>query len=131
MNNKQPIHVFLEASENKLFLFNDSNDDFYPITEQEYCSVARYFIGWKACSQCDETDGSVACEHRSVGEMLREAEELCWAKCIGIKIQDPGWFAKENKINTTTERESKIRKIHKQIMKEYAPLFKKLRENGD
>ncbi len=58
---------------------------------QEYwCSIARYY-GWKACEQCDDTDGSVDCAHHTEQDMLVSAGEFLSAH-VGDETDDPGWW---------------------------------------
>ena len=62
----------------------------HTVGAEGWCSIARYY-GWKACSRCDETDGSVPCAHRNVPAMLLSAGEFIAAN-VGESTDDPGWW---------------------------------------
>ena len=62
----------------------------YTVGEEGWCSVARYY-GWKACTECDETDGSVDCAHHTTSEMLVSAGDHI-ADHVGDETDDPGWW---------------------------------------
>lgn len=58
----------------------------------DVCGVASSF-GWQAC-ECGETDGTVACAHRTVSDMYDEAHAYL-DRCAdeGRTVDDPGYFA--------------------------------------
>ena len=55
----------------------------------DFPGIASAF-GWTPCF-CGQTDGTVACEHRSVSEMIWEAYDFL-ASRVGETIDDPGYF---------------------------------------
>ncbi len=52
-------------------------------------SLAATF-GWTPCP-CGTTDGTIDCEHRTVGEMIAEAHDFLRAH-VGDTTDDPGYF---------------------------------------
>lgn len=58
----------------------------------DVCGVASTF-GWVPCRKCNETDGTVACAHRTVAAMHDEAYAYLDA-CAddGRTTEDPGYF---------------------------------------
>ena len=59
-------------------------------TDYDYAGVASTF-GWVPCQDCTETDGTVACAHRDVSEMLSEALQYL-EDHDGDEVEDPGYF---------------------------------------
>lgn len=57
----------------------------------DVCGVASTF-GWRPCA-CGETDGTVACAHRTVSNMYDEAYAYL-DECAndGRRVMDPGYF---------------------------------------
>ena len=55
----------------------------------DFPSLAATF-GWTPCC-CGTTDGTIDCEHRSVKEMIPEAQEFLRAH-TGDMTDDPGYF---------------------------------------
>lgn len=48
-------------------------------------------LGFVPCSECNSTDGTVDCEHRTAGEMI-EAAALYLDTHLGELFEDPGYF---------------------------------------
>jgi len=48
-------------------------------------------LGWVACSQCRDTDGTVDCEHRTALEMITDATNFL-DEHTGESFEDPGYF---------------------------------------
>ena len=55
----------------------------------EFPAIASAF-GWTPCS-CGQTDGTIACEHRTVAEMIWDAYDFLNSR-VGESIDDPGYF---------------------------------------
>lgn len=48
-------------------------------------------LGWKPCSECDATDGTVDCIHRTASEMIADATDFL-DDHEGESFDDPGYF---------------------------------------
>ena len=60
-------------------------------TDWAYPGVAGSF-GYIPCTECDETDGTIDCEHHTASEMIQAAQE--WLDDnIGEVVDDPGYFS--------------------------------------
>lgn len=58
-------------------------------TDWDFPGIASTF-GWSPCS-CGATDGTVACVHKSAGQMIAEAQVFL-GEHIGEDVADPGYF---------------------------------------
>jgi hypothetical protein len=56
----------------------------------DLADVATAF-GWKPC-HCRHTDGTIACRHHTVAEMLAEARKYL-GQHLGETADDPGYFS--------------------------------------
>lgn len=68
------------------------NDDGQTVLVQidwDYPGAANTF-GWSPCD-CGLTDGTVDCEHRTVVDMIADAQQYL-DDHIGDTIEDPGYF---------------------------------------
>lgn len=63
-------------------------------TDWDYPGLASTF-GWVPCRQCNATDGTVDCEHRTASEMICEASQWL-ADHEGKSVEDPGYFDSED-----------------------------------
>lgn len=70
----------------------DGNGHDWPVVRdrKEHAYAARLF-GWTAC-ECGQTNGTTACEHRTVEEMLEEARAFLMDH-IGDEIEPPRHIA--------------------------------------
>jgi hypothetical protein len=55
----------------------------------DFPRIASAF-GWTPCA-CGLTDGTIACEHKSVSEMMFDAYDFLSVR-VGESIDDPGYF---------------------------------------
>ena len=60
-------------------------------TDWDYPGLASN-LGFVPCADCDGTDGTVDCEHRTAGEMIAAASEYLDAH-LGEVFEDPGYFS--------------------------------------
>jgi hypothetical protein len=60
-------------------------------TDWDFPAVAIDF-GFVPCDQCDNTDGTVNCEHKTASQMISEARDFL-DEHIGDEIRDPGYFS--------------------------------------
>ena len=58
-------------------------------SDWEFPGMAGAF-GWIACA-CGETDGTVACSHRTVSQMIWDAYDFL-DNHVGATVDDPGYF---------------------------------------
>jgi len=58
-------------------------------TDFDYPGFARTF-GWSPC-ECGETDGTVDCPHKTVSQMIGEAQAFL-DDHLGESVEDPGYF---------------------------------------
>ena len=56
----------------------------------DFPGLAQDF-GFVPCTHCQETDGTVDCAHRTVGETVADAGEFL-NENVGIWVEDPGYF---------------------------------------
>ncbi len=75
------IHTFLLVADNGPSLMVQS--------DWELPSLASLF-GWSPCN-CGATDGTIDCEHRTVKEMIADAQDFLRAH-VGDTTDDPGYF---------------------------------------
>lgn len=73
----------------------DSGASILVQVDWDFAGLAGAF-GWVPCV-CGETDGTVDCPHRMVGEMLSEAREYL-DRCLGETVEDPGYFSSESSL---------------------------------
>lgn len=76
-----PLSFFQLTAENGESVFFQSDWDFP--------RLAMHF-GWVACP-CGGTDGTIACPHRNVSEMIPAARAFLEGR-IGESIENPGYF---------------------------------------
>jgi hypothetical protein len=58
-------------------------------SDWEFPGLATTF-GWTPCP-CGTTDGTIDCEHRTVGDMIADAQDFLRAHA-GDTVDDPGYF---------------------------------------
>ena len=61
------------------------------VGESDIPCIASLF-GWSPCDKCRETDGTIACDHKTADVMRREAYEHLDNECAGMVVEDPGIF---------------------------------------
>lgn len=69
----------------------ETNETLLIQSDWDYPGVASSF-GFVPCAQCDCTDGTVDCAHKTVLEMITEAQEFL-DSAEGEVTEDPGYFA--------------------------------------
>jgi len=60
-------------------------------TDWDFPGVASY-IGWTPCTECEMTDGTVDCNHRTATDMISEAYDYIRDHAEEL-FDDPGYFA--------------------------------------
>ena len=76
-----PCCIALEADDGRSVLIQ---------TDWDWPGVASSF-GWRPCEQCDTTDGTVDCAHKTASVMISEARAFL-DEHEGETIDDPGYF---------------------------------------
>lgn len=81
------------------YVIKNTVDDRYVLiqTDWDYPGIASTF-GWIPCEQCSCTDGTVDCEHKTVDQMIDEAQEYIdseVADLSDVQVDDPGYFDRE------------------------------------
>jgi len=91
------MQIFVEGNRFGHYIVSNDQDDrtVYFQCDFDYCGLARTF-GWIPCAECDLTDGTVKCAHRTVSEMIQEATAyLDECSDNGKQAEDPGYFETE------------------------------------
>ena len=73
------------------FLCDYEGREYRLVRQRKDHAAAAALFGWKAC-ECGQTDGTVACEHRTVREMIAEARGVLMDH-IGDDIEAPAHVA--------------------------------------
>jgi len=81
--------TLLEGDCGTFLLRADDGRDLLVQTDWDFPGVASTF-GWCPCP-CGATDGTVDCDHRSVGEMIDDARAFLRER-FGSTSNDPGYF---------------------------------------
>jgi hypothetical protein len=79
----------LDSDSGTFVLCADDGRELVIQTDWDYPGVASTF-GWSPCP-CDQTDGTVDCDHRSASEMIAEAYDFL-TEHVGDEVEDPGYF---------------------------------------
>jgi hypothetical protein len=77
--------MYLRCSEGTYSLVSDAGWE-QPIQTDVDIAVAAHFFGWVPC-ECDLTDGTVDCDHRTASQMIGEAKEYLAAH-VGESTRD-------------------------------------------
>jgi hypothetical protein len=70
-------------------LYSEDGRDLFVQTKWDFRGVVSSF-GWQACP-CGGTDGTIGCEHKTVGEMIASAAEFL-DEHLGDEAESPGYF---------------------------------------
>ena len=85
------MKITIERAQFGLWLIKaEDGQDILVQADWDFPALARDF-GYIPCTQCRETDGTVACAHRTVGEMIADAGEFL-NESVGLWVEDPGYF---------------------------------------
>lgn len=71
--------------------WQETGRDILVQTDWDFPGTASTF-GWIACNQCNQTDGTVDCDHHTVSEMIQDAIHYL-DDHIGNIVEDPGYFS--------------------------------------
>ncbi len=70
-------------------LFAEDGQQLLIQTDWDFPGIATAF-GWRPCP-CGHTDGTVNCAHKTVSQMIAEAQQFLDGH-IGESVADPGYF---------------------------------------
>ncbi len=87
---KNMSKITLDCNNAQLIIFNDKTDEYKKVDYKSICETAKHF-GWKPCMYCN-ANATKDCNHKSLTDMITEAECYLWNKALYNSIQDPGIF---------------------------------------
>ena len=85
------MKITIERAQYGLWLIRaEDGRDILVQADWDFPALAQDF-GYVSCTQCRETDGTIDCAHRTVGEMIADAGEFL-NESVGLWVEDPGYF---------------------------------------
>jgi hypothetical protein len=88
------MKIYIETGDFGAYVLSNDEDNRTILIQSDwdYPGVASTF-GWIPCGQCRESDGTVACAHNTVSEMIASAAE--YLDDGPGPVEDPGYFGQE------------------------------------
>src|SRR6266702_1614898 len=91
-----PGYLICQIDEETGCCLSDDHHSLLIQTDWDYPALASNF-GFTPCADCHDTDGTVACAHKTASEMIQQAARFLDDK-LGAIVNDPDYFSQEARI---------------------------------